>query len=101
LVKILKKIYENRFFVVAEGHFFVFRDLYLREDKSKDPEIFSIDGPKLGLPSMKLSFVLVKPQKSYSHYSWISTRDDLSKKVEFHLRISILEIAPLCLDQNE
>ncbi len=65
LVKILKTFYENRFFAVAERHFFVFRELYLREDKSKDPEIFRIDGSKLGLLSMKISFILVKPQGSY------------------------------------
>ncbi len=68
------------FFAVAERQFFVFRELYHREDKSKDSEISSIDGPKLGLPSMKISFVLVKPQESYSHYSWNNDCCGLSKK---------------------
>jgi hypothetical protein len=38
----------------------MFRELYLREDRRKDPESFSMDGPKLGLPSMKISFILVE-----------------------------------------
>jgi hypothetical protein len=79
-VKILKNFYENRFFAVAERHFFVFRELYLREDKSKDPEIFRIDGSKLGLLSMKISFILVEPQESYFHYSWNNDCCGLSKK---------------------
>jgi hypothetical protein len=47
----------------------MFRELYLCEDRRKDPESFSMNGPKLGLPSIKISFIFVKPQESCSRDS--------------------------------
>ncbi len=56
--------------------FFTFRELYLCKDKRKDPGSFTMDGSRLDLLSVKISFILVKPQESYSRDR---NRYDLSK----------------------
>jgi hypothetical protein len=57
LGNILKFFCKRHFLIMAECHFLLFCELYLRKDKSKVAEILGAHSTELPLSSIKFSFI--------------------------------------------